>query len=641
MAIMRTVGTVGILPHCCLHSIDTWLPRGHLKRTRRTHIVNSLYELCRRRKCVSDSSGVRSSTMASAACISLPLPLFLSIHSVLAPTAPVKNFPGSAPMDAGNPKHGVTGPTTLRESTPEAVELSKKLAEYLEQANFFESEESAQTRERVLGRLDFLVKRFVDSTAPQQSDKQTGGKIFTFGSYRLGVHDRGADIDTLCVVPRHVHRADFFSTFYDHLKADPSVSDLSKVEDAYVPLIKMKFSGIPIDMTFARLQLPVVRENLSLLNDSLLRSMDEKCIVSLNGSRVTDAMLNLVPCVEVFHTVLRAIKFWAKRRFVYGASYGYFGGVAFAIAVARICQMHPNYAAYDLLRKFFETYSAWKWPNPVTLCPIVDLNYHHKIWDPKTYPADKYDKMPVITPAYPSMCSTHNVTQSTYHVIMAEFSRANELLRASPSASFSELFQFTDFFRKYKLFVEAAIQCTDREEYLMWNGYIESRIRILATKLEGAENVTQAIPFPKAFKTEASGDASEADGTGEKKAAQEHGGDADDDAPGKRRRLTGHADNGHIEHMSTDCKSAQQAETEVTDPVRPAECWRTSFFVAVDVSVASKTTGKKLYIDDPIKEFLDFVNSWEKKTANMSVKITATKKKEIQRFLRTFQDAPE
>ena len=56
--------------------------------------------------------------------------------------------------------------------------------------------------------------------------EQCGGKIYTFGSYRLGVCARGADIDALCVAPRHVDRQDFFKTFYSMLKEQEGVKDL-------------------------------------------------------------------------------------------------------------------------------------------------------------------------------------------------------------------------------------------------------------------------------------------------------------------------------------------------------------------------------------------------------------------------------
>lgn len=84
----------------------------------------------------------------------------------------------------------------------------------------------------MLGRLASLVKRFVTRIGIKQGLSQaaaeaSGGKIFTFGSYRLGVHGPGSDIDTLCVVPKHVSREDFFEDFEEMLKATEGVDEAS------------------------------------------------------------------------------------------------------------------------------------------------------------------------------------------------------------------------------------------------------------------------------------------------------------------------------------------------------------------------------------------------------------------------------
>ena len=56
------------------------------------------------------------------------------------------------------------------------------------------------------------------------------------------------------------------------------------VPDAYVPIIKTKISGIPIDLVMARLALSSIPDDLSLQDDNLLRNLDERCVRSLNGT---------------------------------------------------------------------------------------------------------------------------------------------------------------------------------------------------------------------------------------------------------------------------------------------------------------------------------------------------------------------
>lgn len=515
---------------------------------------------------------------------------------------------------SSDPKFGITGPVTLKESSQEDLEKSKLLDKYLRDSQFFESEDDAQTRERVLGKLDFMLKKFVAQLSPD--NKSCGGKIFTFGSYRLGVHDKGADIDVLCVVPRHVTRKDFFSIFYEILAKDPQVSELSKVEEAYAPLIKLKFHQIPIDMTFARLNLPVVKETTTLLNDNVLKSMDEKCITSLNGSRVTDAMLHLVPNVETFHSALRAIKFWAKRRCIYGNTYGYFGGVAYSISVARICQMYPNASSYEIIARYFETYASWKWPAPVMLCPIVDHNYNVKVWDPKVNPADKYHRMPVITPVYPARCATHNITQSTFNAIISELQRANEKIKAK--SPFSELFEYSDFFQKHKIFVEVSISAESEEHFNMWEGYTESKIRILATKLENLECIVAAIPFPKSFKPK------NVILTNNYSQNLKNGDESNTIYPASKHFKVNDASSTNLASTSSVALNEESSTKSLL-----GSSYSSKFYIAIDVFVSAGAS-RKFYIGEPIDDFLQFLNSWEFKTLDMKIEINSKKKKEIQ-----------
>lgn len=75
----------------------------------------------------------------------------------------------------------------------------------------------------------------------------------------------------------------------------------------------VEYSGISIDLIYARLQLSSVPLSLDLKDNSLLRGLDETDLRSVNGTRVTDEILELVPQTKTFRHALRAVKLWAQR----------------------------------------------------------------------------------------------------------------------------------------------------------------------------------------------------------------------------------------------------------------------------------------------------------------------------------------
>ncbi|KAJ3087864.1 polynucleotide adenylyltransferase [Physocladia obscura] len=190
---------------------------------------------------------------------------------------------------------------------------------------------------------------------------------------------------------------------------------------------------------------------------------------------------------------------------------GFFGGVAWAIAVARVCQLYPNAAPAVVVNKFFNIMLKWNWPQPVLLKPIEDGPLNAKVWNPRLYAGDKAHRMPIITPAYPSMCSTHNISASTFRVTMEEFKRGVELTERILSGSsgsvgennmsktWADLVEKNDFFDRYKYYLQIIASSDTEDRHLRWTGLVESKVRQLVMKLETSEAIMIAHPFIKSF----------------------------------------------------------------------------------------------------------------------------------------------
>ena len=105
--------------------------------------------------------------------------------------------------------------------------------------------------------------------------------------------------------------------------------------------------------------------------------------------------------------------------------------------------LNPALGPPELMREFFAMYWQWNWPTPVSLVPYDDKPPHLNVggtfspcvghppplvssWNPEKNATERHHVMPVITPTYPHLNSTFNVSHSTLNLIQAKMRRAKE-----------------------------------------------------------------------------------------------------------------------------------------------------------------------------------------------------------------------
>ena len=341
--------------------------------------------------------------------------------------------------------------------------------------------------------------------------------MFTSGSYRLGVHEPGADIDTIVVVPSICTKEDFFGSGYvphdsmvqddddedvnneirdpdslaERIRRHPDVTNFIPVEGAAVPILTFDWEGINIDLLFARLNAPSVPANFDIDNDMVLSGVDSATEKSLNGPRVTNLIAALVGGTEeryqTFLTVVRLVRKWAKARGLYSNKLGYWGGVNINIAVALVLQLYPNACPASLLRKFFLVFKSWRWPNPVMLTKPHDAELGLPVWN-AFQAATMRQVAPMITPAYPAMNSTLSVSRQTLQILHEEFARGHNVVdklykdwqkgdvldkeKVESGEMWKELFEPSDFFISYPHYLSMCIVGPSQSDAQSWAGFV-------------------------------------------------------------------------------------------------------------------------------------------------------------------------
>ena len=113
--------------------------------------------------------------------------------------------------------------------------------------------------------------------------------------------------------------------------------------------------------------------------------------------------------------------------------------------------------------------------------------------------------MPIITPAYPSMCATHNIGKSSMVVIQQELEKGAQVTeeimvgRRQWKDLFTKHTFFTTGFRYYLTVIASSRTKTAQNA---WSGFVESRVRVLVNKLEMHPSIALARPFNKGYDRE-------------------------------------------------------------------------------------------------------------------------------------------
>ncbi|KAH0982507.1 hypothetical protein GBA52_009684 [Prunus armeniaca] len=358
--------------------------------------------------------------------------------------------PRPPPPQASARQYGVTRPISTAGPTEADIQMNIELEKFLiEEAGVYESKEEATKGEQVLQRIEEIVKDWVKQLTSSRGYTElmvedANAIIFTFGSYRLGVHYPGDEIEMLCVGPSYVNREeDFFFILQNILAEMEEVTELQPLPDAHIPVMKFKFDGVPIDLLYASISLLVVPEVI-----------------------------------------------------------GFLGGVDWAILVARVCQLYPNAVPSMLVSRFFRVYTQWRWPNPVMLCALEEDELGFSSWDPRKNSRDRTHHMPIITPAYPCKNSSKNVSQSTLRVMVEQFQYSNNICEKVElfKAEWCALFEPYLFFESYKNYLQVDIVAADVDDLRAWKGWVESHLSQLTLMIErDTLGMLQCHPYPREY----------------------------------------------------------------------------------------------------------------------------------------------
>ncbi|MFE9623646.1 poly(A) polymerase [Streptomyces sp. NPDC006527] len=318
------------------------------------------------------------------------------------------------------------------------------------------------------------------------SDALGEGVVHLAGSRRMGCALAGADLDVVAALPGTV---DLTSVRERVTAALPGAERMREVVGARVPGLRFHVEGLDVDLV-------VVATGPVPVKDAVARRADlgEAAAVALSAVSDADAVLAAVSTPAAgtegasrFAALARGVKTWARARGLDAAPFGGLPGVAWAVLAARTVRESPDVAdAGELLRRFFGTWAAWDWREPVTL-----TGDGHEARGALT----------VMTPSAPVRSCTEQVGEGGRDLLSQELYRAWETVEAAAASAMDpwpELLSPPPLHRRHAAWAVVTVLPRRAEDFDELNGRVRGRMRALLGALEEA-GVQDAHPWPRAL----------------------------------------------------------------------------------------------------------------------------------------------
>ncbi|MEV1001494.1 RNA repair domain-containing protein [Nonomuraea sp. NPDC050202] len=292
------------------------------------------------------------------------------------------------------------------------------------------------------------------------------GVVHVAGSRRMGCELPDADLDLVAVLPGEPDLAEVEARVRAAL---PEVSRLRRVVGARVPGLRLRTGGLDVDLTVVPSGSLPPRQAVDRRAE-----LGQAAATALSAVSDADAVRAAVgEDHDAFARLARQVKQWARARGLDSAPFGGLPGLAWTVMAARTV-----HGGGDPLSRFFGTWAAWNWRDPVGLAPGGTA-----IAEPAP--------VVVLTPSAPVRNCARQVTPGGLELLTQELYRAWELAEEGRSA---ELAAPPPLHRRHAAWAVVTVRSAELDALL---GRVRGRMLELIGALEeaGAPDV-HAWPRP-------------------------------------------------------------------------------------------------------------------------------------------------